>query len=73
MSECVREMTAKELIEQSDLKNKDLILSRLKEFDCNMQDRINSCEKIINEQRDLLEAYRIVLSDMIYSNWLNKH
>ena len=73
MSEWVREMTAKELIEQSDLKNKDLILSRLKEFDCKMQDRTNSCEKIIKEQRDLLEAYRIVLSDMIYSNRLNKH
>ena len=73
MSECVRKMTAKELIEQSNIENKDLILSRIKESDCRMQDRINCCEKIIGEQRDLIEAYRIVLSDMIYSNWISKH
>lgn len=30
MSECVREMTSKELIEQSSVSNKDLILKRLK-------------------------------------------
>lgn len=72
MSECVREMTAKELIEESNLDNKDLILSRLKEADCRMYERTEKYEHELLEQRHLIEAYRTVLKDMIYSNWVNR-
>ena len=33
MEHCVREMTAKEIIEQSDIDKKDVILQRMKEED----------------------------------------
>lgn len=73
MNECVREMTAKELIEVSNLddKEKDVILSRLKEADCRMYERTERYEHELSEQRHLIEAYRTVLKDMIYSNWLS--
>lgn len=72
MGDCVREKTSKELIEESNLDNKDLILSRMKEEDYRNHSRIERYETTISEQRYLLEAYRTVMSDMIYSNWLNK-
>lgn len=71
MSECVREMTAKELIEESNLDNKDLILSRLKEAEHRTYERTEGYERELSEQRHLIEAYRTVLKDMIYSNWLS--
>lgn len=72
MGDCVREKTSKELIEESNLDNKDLILSRMKEEDYRNHNIIERYETTISEQRYLLEAYRTVMSDMIYSNWLNK-
>nr|WP_291235519.1 hypothetical protein [Frisingicoccus sp.] len=72
MGDCVREKTSKELIEESNLDNKDLILSRMKEEDYRNHSIIERYETTISEQRYLLEAYRTVMSDMIYSNWLNK-
>lgn len=71
MSECVREMTSKELIEQSSLSNKELILQRLKSEDDKVNSRIGNLEKTVIEQRNLIESYRTVLKDMVYSNWLN--
>ena len=74
MSEnCVRETTTKELIEESNIENKELILSRMKSEYVRTQDRINAYENTISEQRDLITAYRTVLTDMIYSNWLSQH
>ena len=71
MSECVREMTSKELIEQSSLSNKELILQRLKSENDKVNSRIEILEKTVIEQRNLIESYRTVLKDMVYSNWLN--
>lgn len=71
MSECVREMTSKELIEQSSLSNKELILQRLKSENDKVNSRIGNLEKTVIEQRNLIESYRTVLKDMVYSNWLN--
>lgn len=71
MSECVREMTSKELIEQSSLSNKELILKRLKSENDIVNYRIGNLEKTVIEQRNLIETYRTVLKDMLYSNWLN--
>ncbi len=70
MSECVREMTSKELIEQSSLSNKELILQRLKSENDKVNSRIGNLEKTVIEQRNLIESYRTVLKDMVYSNWL---
>ena len=70
MSECVREMTSKELIEQSSLSNKELILERLKLENNRVDDNISYLEKTVIEQRNLIESYRTVLKDMVYSNWL---
>ena len=70
MSECVREMTSKELIEQSSLSNKELILQRLKSENDKVNSRIGNLEKAVTEQRNLIESYRTVLKDMVYSNWL---
>ena len=47
MSECVRELSAIELIEQSDLKEKEIILQRLKEQDYWADERINRLEKTV--------------------------
>ena len=73
MSECVREMTSKELLEQSSLSNKELelILQRLKSENDKVNSRIGNLEKTVIEQRNLIESYRTVLKDMVYSNWLN--
>ena len=71
MSECGREMTSKELIEQSSLSNKELILQRLKSENDKVNSRIGNLEKTVIEQRNLIESYRTVLKDMVYSNWLN--
>ena len=71
MSECVREMTSKELIEQSSLSNKELILQRLKSENDRFNSRIGNLEKTVIEQRNLIVSYRTVLKDMVYSNWLN--
>lgn len=71
MSECVREMTSKELIEQSSLSNKELILQRLKSENDKVNSGIGNLEKTVIEQRNLIESYRTVLKDMVYSNWLN--
>lgn len=68
----VREMTAKELIEKSNIDNKDLILSRMKEADYRTEKIMEVHETTISEQRYLIEAYRTVLADMVYSNWLNR-
>ena len=68
---CVREMTAKELIEESNIDNKDLILSRMKEEYCRMEERIKRYDDTMGEQMNVIMAYRTVLKDMIYSNWLN--
>ena len=70
MSECVGEMTSKELIEQSSLSNKELILQRLKSENDSFNSRIGNLEKTVIEQRNLIESYRTVLKDMVYSNWL---
>ena len=71
MSECVGEMTSKELIEQSSLSNKELILQRLKSENDKVNSIIGNLEKTVTEQRNLIESYRTVLKDMVYSNWLN--
>ena len=71
MSECCREMTSKELIEQSSLSNKELILQRLKSENDKVNSIIGNLEKTVTEQRNLIESYRTVLKDMVYSNWLN--
>ena len=73
MSECGREMTSKELIEQSSLSNKELILQRLKSENDKVNSIIGNLEKTVAEQRNLIESYRTVLKDMVYSNWLNWH
>lgn len=70
--ECVRELTSKELIEQSDIDNKDLILSRMKEEDYRTHQRTERYKTTISDQRYVIESYRTVLKDMIYSNWLSK-
>ena len=70
MSECVREMSSKELIEQSSLSNKELILQRLKSENDKVNSIIGNLEKTVTEQRNLIESYRTVLKDMVYSNWL---
>ena len=74
MSDCVREMTSKELLEISNLDNKekDLILSRLKAESERNYSATERYEKTISEQRYLIESYRTVLADMVYSNWFNK-
>lgn len=68
---CVREMTAKELIEKSNIDNKDLILSRMKEEDYRTHQRIERYETTISDQRYLIETYRTVLQDIIYSGYVN--
>lgn len=71
MCKVVRELTARELIEQSNCENKELILKRLKEEDFRLHERLNSHEEEIHRQRNIIESYRTVLKDMIYSNCLN--
>jgi len=71
MDRCVREMTAIELIEESNIDKKDMILSRLKEADKRREEMFERCETTISEQGNLIASYRTVLKDMIYSGWLN--
>jgi hypothetical protein len=73
MSECFREMTSKELVEKSNVDNKDLILSRMKEEDDRNHNRLERYENTISEQRYLIESYRTVLKDMIYSNGITNN
>ena len=68
MSECVRELSTIELIEQSDLENKEIILQRLKEQDYCVDERINRLEKTVLEQAELIRHYRSVLKDMLKSS-----
>ena len=70
----VREMTTQELIENCNLNNntKELILQRLKEESELMNRTKGNYEDTLCEQRCLIEAYRTVLADMVYSNWLNR-
>lgn len=70
MNECVREMTSKELIEQSSVSNKELILERLKSENDRVNSRIGNLEKTVDEQRNLIDSYRTVLKDMVFSNML---
>lgn len=70
MNECVREMTSKELIEQSGVSNKKLILERLKSENDRVNSRIGNLEKTVDEQRNLIDSYRTVLKDMVFSNML---
>lgn len=70
MSGICRELTSKELIEQSNCENKELILNRLKAEEFILHERLNSYEKEIHRQGNIIESYRTVLQDMIYSNWL---
>lgn len=72
MSDIVRELTAKELIEQSSCENKGLILERLEAEKFRFHERLNSDEEEIHRQRNIIESYRTVLKDMIYSNGLNR-
>lgn len=72
MNEAVRELTSKELIEQSDCSDKELILSRLRAEDYSFNERLNNYEEVTTNQRNIIESYRTVLQDMIYSNWLNR-
>lgn len=71
MYRCVREMTAKEMIENSDIANKDELLSKMKEADYRTEQRIANYDKTISEQANVIVSYRTVLKDMIYSGWLN--
>lgn len=64
-NECVRELTSKELIEQSDCKNKELILSRLKAEDNRTMQRIDVLEKERNHYIVLTNAYRTALKDVV--------
>lgn len=64
-NECVRELTTKELIEQSDCKNKELILCRLKAEDNRTMQRINELEEERNHYIVLTDAYRTVLKDVV--------
>ena len=66
-------MTAKEIIEQSDIDKKDVILSRMKEKDFRTHKQIERYETTLSEQVHVIESYRTVLKDMIYSNWLNNN
>lgn len=65
MDGCVRELSAIELIEQSDLKEKEIILQRLKEQDYWVNERIKRLEETVQEQAELIRHYRSVLKDML--------
>lgn len=65
MSDICRELTSKELIEQSDCKNKDVILSRLKAEDNRTMQRIDALEEERNYLTNLTDAYRMVIKDIV--------
>ena len=64
----IRKESAIELIEQSDLENKEIILQRLKEQDYWVDDRIKSLEEIVQAQAELIRHYRCVLKDIAKSS-----
>ena len=70
MDKCVRENTAIELIEESGIESEEkaLILSILKDNDYRNHKQIERYETRITEQNYLIEAYRTVLKDMVYSD-----
>lgn len=65
MSEICRELTVRELIEQSDCKNKEVVLSRLKAEDNRTCQRIDALEEELNHHIALTNAYRIVIKDIV--------
>lgn len=65
MSEICRELTARELIEQSDCKNKEVVLSRLKAEDNRTCQRIDALEEELNHYIALTNAYRMVIKDIV--------
>jgi RNA polymerase-interacting CarD/CdnL/TRCF family regulator len=68
MDGAVREMNARELIEQSNLKNKEVILKRLQMEREWMEDRIKRTEETVIEQAELIKGYRAVLKDLYKTN-----
>lgn len=68
MEGTVREMNARELIEQSNLKNKEVILKRLQMEREWMEDRIKRTEETVIEQAELIKGYRAVLKDLYKTN-----
>ena len=64
MDGAVREMDARELIEQSNLGNKEVILKRLKTEREWMEDRLRRAEETVIEQAELIKGYRAVLKDI---------
>ena len=67
MSELTRELTSRELVEDSDCKNKEIILSRMKAEDNRTMQRIDALEEERNHYIALTNAYRTVIKD-IYCN-----
>lgn len=65
MSDICRELTSRELIEQSDCKNKDVILNRLKVEDNRAMQRIDALEEERNYLTNLTDAYRMVIKDIV--------
>lgn len=65
-----RELSSKELVEKSNIENKELILERMKAESLREGRRIEAYEHTVYEQRHLLEAYRAVLQDIIHTNWM---
>ena len=74
MSEIVREKEAIELVEETNLDEhaKKLIIEKLNRDKKWFDNRFTDMEKTINEQRGIIESYRLVLEDLVYSNWLNR-
>lgn len=68
MDGAVREMNARELIEQSNLENKEVILKRLKMEREWMEDRLKRTEETVIEQAELIKGYRAVLKDLYKAN-----
>ena len=68
MDGAVREMDARELIEQSNLENKEVILKRLQMEREWMEDRLKRTEETVIEQAELIKGYRAVLKDLCKAN-----
>ena len=65
MNELVRELTSRELVEDSDCKNKEIILSRMKAEDNRTMQRIDALEEERNHYIVLTDAYRTVIKDIV--------
>lgn len=65
MNELCRELTSKELIEQSDCKNKEVILSRMKAEDNRTKQRIDALEEELNHYIVLTNSYRMIIKDIV--------